>query len=374
MTEARHPPPGLPPRDAAVDALRALALLSVIAVNWVGYAALPDAGPLGAARPADSWWGQFWLVAIAALLAGKGVTLLSFLFGYSQALSRRARGPQARAIRRRRMGRLLLLGLLHGLLIYMGDILTTYALCGLLLLNWSGLRLRQLRRRLIGLVILQLMLTLPLAWWLWNQAGGEAPAALRSLSTSTSWLAWTGLNAGSFAIGQLGTVLLGLPMPLSLMTAGLIAARLRLFSHRRWRPALRRCAQRCLWPGLLLNLAWGLALWDALRTQDASREQLCFALYLYPAMLMLIGLLPGLVLAAQRGGRIMAALAPAGRHTLSMYLGSSLLSWLLLSGAGLAWPLGTAALALLSLLYWGLWVSLAPRLQRRLPLEAWLSR
>mgnify|MGYP003588204663 CR=1 FL=1 len=32
-----------PPRELAVDALRSLALLPVVAVNWVGYAALPDA-------------------------------------------------------------------------------------------------------------------------------------------------------------------------------------------------------------------------------------------------------------------------------------------------------------------------------------------
>ena len=38
--------PARPPqRVAAVDALRALALLPVVAVNWVGYPALPDAGP-----------------------------------------------------------------------------------------------------------------------------------------------------------------------------------------------------------------------------------------------------------------------------------------------------------------------------------------
>ncbi|RZJ85321.1 MAG: DUF418 domain-containing protein [Massilia sp.] len=70
----------------------------------------------------------------------------------------------------------------------------------------------------------------------------------------------------------------------------------------------------------------------------------------------------------------LARLALLGRHTLSLYIGSSLLSLAVLSGAGLALPLGTAALAVLALLYWAAWVALVQRWRGRLPLELWLSR
>jgi len=374
VTVTGQPGPQPTQRETAVDGLRALALLPVIAINWVGYASLPDGGPLGAPQPPDSWWAQGTMVAIIALLAGKGVSLLSFLFGYSQALSRRARGAlHGLSVRRRRMQRLLILGLLHGLLIYAGDILTTYAVCGLLMLHWSGLRLRQLKRRLIVLVTLDLLLTLlPAAWFMLN-GDPSAPESMRSLAAPAGWAAWLSLNAGHYLLMQIGTVLLGLPLPLSLMTAGLIAARLRLFTHARWRASLGRWARRWLGLALLVNLVWGLGLCLVLLNQDRDREAVYSVLAIYPALLLLIGVVPWLLL---RGRGLLRLMAPAGRHTLSMYLCSSLVSLLCLSGAGLALPLGTVASAFLCLLYWGGWLILAPLLgpQRRLPLEAWLDR
>jgi len=365
-----------PPREVAVDALRALALLPVVVVNWVGYAALPDAGPLGAATPAESWLAQGWLIAIATLLAGKGITLLAFLFGYSQGLSRRARGEQAGIVRRRRMGRLLLLGLVHGLLVYAGDILTLYAACGLLMLSWSRLRLRQLRRRFMVLLAVELALTALASPWISDLARSKAAQTLSSLATPSGWLDWLALNSWGFLVNQMSMLLLGFLMPLGLMTAGLMAARLRLFSHPRWRPVLRRCARRWLWPGLVLNLAWGLTLWHALRAAEQDwADIVVYALNsMYVAMPLLFAVVPWLVLAAQRRAPAVERLALAGRQTLSLYIGSSLLSLALLSGAGLALPLGTAALGMLAMLYWGLWVAFAPRWQGRLPLEAWLSR
>lgn len=370
MTDARRPPP----RDLAVDALRALALLPVVAVNWVGYALLPDAGPLGAATPADSWWAQGWLIVIATLLAGKGITLLAFLFGYSQGLSRQARGDQADAARRRRMRRLLLLGVVHGVLIYAGDILTVYAACGLLMLSWSRLRLRQLRRRFITLLTVELMLIVLVSPWIVHLARSEPPQVLSSLATPIGWPGWLALNAWGYFINQMSMLLLGFLLPLGLMTAGLMAARLRLFSHPRWRAALQRCARRWLWPGLTLNLAWGLALWHVLRIAEPGWSDVLYAFSMYVAMPLLVGLVPWLVLAAQRREAAMARLALAGPHTLSFYIGSSLLSLALLSGTGLALPLGTAALGMLALLCWSLWVAVAPRWRGRLPLEAWLSK
>ncbi len=370
MTSAGRPPP----RELAVDALRALALLPVVAINWVGYATLPDAGPLGPAMPAGSWLAQGALVAVAALLAAKGITLLTFLFGYSQGLSRRARGDDALTVRRRRMRRLLLLGVVHGLLIYCGDILTLYAVCGLLMLGWSRLRLRQLRRRCIVLLSVGLGLVVLVAPLMVMGPDAEPAVVRASLAAPAGLAGWLGVNAWGYVTNQLAVLALGLPLPLGLMTAGLMAARLRLFSHPRWRPVLQRLVRRWLWPGLALNVVWGLALWQGLSTAPPGWAEAFYAFGMHVAVPLLLGLVPALVLAAQRGSAALSWLAGAGRHTLSLYVGSSVVSLVLLGGAGLALPLGTAALALLSVLYWALWMAWAPRWRGRLPLEAWLSR
>lgn len=356
------------PREGAVDALRALALLPVVAVNWVGYYTGPYGGPLGPAQPEGSAMGLAAMFAVAALLASKGITFLTFLFGYSQGLSRRARGEQAVPVRKRRMGRLLALGLLHGLFLYSGDILTLYAVCGFITLRWSGLRLRQLRRRMLWLAGLELAFMLaftPLVLYY------DRPAPAAATVGAGTWLA---NNVSGYLSSQLVQLTFGLLLPLGLMAAGLLAARLRLFSHPRWRPALARCARYWLWRGLLVNLAWGAALCVAFNTGAGRWGDLLYGYGGFVALPLLAGLVPLLVLAAQRGGAFMRALQPAGRHTLSLYILSSVLSLALFSGAGLALPLGTAALAALALLYWAGWVKLAPRLNGRLPLEAWLSR
>ncbi|PTT82294.1 hypothetical protein DBR42_17045 [Pelomonas sp. HMWF004] len=368
------PAPGQAPREGAVDALRAAALLPVVAVNWVGYAYLPDAGPLGPAQPAGSILAQAVVWLVAALLACKGLALLAFLFGYSQGLSRRARGDEALAVRRRRMWRLMALGVLHGLLLYAGDILTLYALCGLLMLGWSRLPLRRLRQRAAWLLAWQAVLFVVLALLMLFLDAPEASSAAVSLATTSDVGSWLLANGRSYLVSVLATATLGVMLPLGLMTAGLVSARLRLFSHPRWRPLLRRWGHRWLWPGLLLNMAWATGLCWGYHGGSPSTAELLYSLGLFVAMPLLMGVVPRLVLAAQQPSRVMHMLARAGRHTLSLYIGSSLLSFALFSGLGLAWSPGTVALAGLTLLYWGGWVLLSSRWRGRLPLETWLSR
>jgi len=362
------------PREQAVDALRALALLSVFCVNLSGYASLPDGGPLAPASPADSGLAQALTVLIAALLQGKGYALLAFLFGYSQALSWQARGEDALLTRRRRMVRLLAMGLAHGLLIYMGDILTTYALCGLIMLRWPSLRLSVLLRRWHWLLATSLVLLLGLAW-AFPVSSDPLQEVSVSLATAMPALQWVAFNAAQFSTAQFSVALFGLPMFLCLMLGGLIAGRLRLFSHRRWRGLLRNTAKRWLLAGLLINLLLGA--WQAYLLSHAPDAALLLAsLSAAYAPLLLLGLVPWLVLRFQGGQAGLLRLVPAGRYSLSMYLSSSLLGLLLFSGAGLSWQLGTAAATLLAFVWWSLWLVVATSLQsrgRRLPPEAWLA-
>ncbi|MEV4387065.1 hypothetical protein AB0J68_15310 [Micromonospora sp. NPDC049580] len=128
--------PGTFSRIADVDALRAVALLLILVVNIAFFASgypfhlVPD--------PAhDSWGDQAARWVVEALPAMKAYLLFSFLFGYSFTLqldSAARRGVDFAPRFRRRLAGLFVLGILHAVLLFQGDILTTYALLGLVLL------------------------------------------------------------------------------------------------------------------------------------------------------------------------------------------------------------------------------------------------
>jgi len=75
--------------------------------------------------------------------------------------------------------------------------------------------------------------------------------------------------------------------------------------------------------------------------------------------------------------RLPAWLSMAGRNTLSMYIGSSVVAVVVLSGVGWAWQPGTVPAVLFALAVWAALAAVsagAAARGRRLPLEAWLAR
>ncbi|WP_323959867.1 DUF418 domain-containing protein [Arthrobacter sp. JZ12] len=139
MREAK---PTVPGRSSEIDALRSFALAGILFVN-IWYFADPYALG-GAISPNHSSAADLLTrFTVAALFEAKFYLLFSFLFGYSFVLQERAaiaigQSPVPRA--RRRLLGLLLLGLLHGVFLFFGDILLTYALMGLILLATRSLR------------------------------------------------------------------------------------------------------------------------------------------------------------------------------------------------------------------------------------------
>lgn len=124
-------PAGAGERIDSVDILRGIAVLGILLVNMGSYA--------GWRAPFDNmaWVDRATTVAIRFLAQGKFYPLFSFLFGWGLAIQ------IARAASRdvdivpfflRRMAALLLIGLVHAVLVWHGDILVTYALLGFPLL------------------------------------------------------------------------------------------------------------------------------------------------------------------------------------------------------------------------------------------------
>lgn len=143
-------------RHLSLDVLRGLGVMGILAVNAVAFGLpmsiymSPELSPFGmAGGEGMAWW------VVQTFFHYKFVTLFSILFGVSILLVGGERSDKARgALLRRRLFWLLVIGLLHGLLIWYGDILLLYACTGfvaLLARSWTPRRLFT-----VGLTILLL--------------------------------------------------------------------------------------------------------------------------------------------------------------------------------------------------------------------------
>lgn len=360
-------------REPLPDALRALALLGVMLVNIVGYPEAPIGALLGqAARHVGDSLTQFLL---AAFVQGKAYPLLSMLFGMGLVWAARGRtATEARARFAQRQRRLLLVGVLHGVFIYFGDILTLYAITG-----WS-LRLtlrargavvrRKLRRALVGAALAVGAIVLLAVFAPSSEAmrAGSAPSSFRATDRVSEFLV---LNASVYVSSSVVGLVLALPIVRLCMLAGVAAARLRLLTHRRWQPWRHTVLRRIALAAVAANVAYGAAVAFAMR---GSSDHLFWADALSPVVGLPLATCYALLLAQRwhRGERRWAyRLAPLGRRTLTVYIATSIACVVLFSGLGLALPVNTSLLVAMITAGWMTLVMLASRSTRRWPLE-WL--
>ena len=121
-------------RIVSIDVLRGFAVLGILVMNIQSFSMI------GAAYLNPTAYGDLtganhaaWLLS-HVLADRKFITIFSMLFGAGIVLMssrREALGAGGAGVHYRRMGLLLLVGLLHGHLLWYGDILHAYALCGL---------------------------------------------------------------------------------------------------------------------------------------------------------------------------------------------------------------------------------------------------
>lgn len=379
---ALHPPPAdrRADRVALIDGLRGLALIGVVIVNGVGYAHLPDTlYVVPPPVPADAPWALAVQLAIVALLQGKAYPLMAFLFGMGLALawrSARRAGVDPATRGRRRLRRLALIGVAHGLLLYSGDILTAYALVGWWVLWWMRLRARQLVVRLVVVTLVALALAAIEAWALASMSGD--PLAWGAPPQGYAWVdsvaAHVGLSASGYAMA-LGGLPFVVPQILALMTAGLLAARLGMLTRRRWQPLRWLLAHWGLPVGLAMNAAIA---WVVMReaTSAGGVPHPAAAALLVAGPLLTLSAVARLSLNPPVG---LTRLAGIGRFSLSVYLGGSVLCAALIGGAGLGWGQGASSLALAGIstgtcLFLMALAGLGARYRRAGPLERWLAR
>jgi len=177
-----------------LDLLRGFALFGILVVNSMLFfgplhdLVLPD--PTWA-RPADHWVRSF----VTILFEGKFYTTFAFLFGVGAALQYRRCRRQERAFLPffwRRMSGLLLIGLIHATMLWFGDILVMYAICGFALAVLA--LLPQLFQRLLALTLVLLPIALTVlivvlfAWMSAIDETGDLAAIQAEQVETNRWL------------------------------------------------------------------------------------------------------------------------------------------------------------------------------------------
>ncbi|RVX44001.1 uncharacterized protein EDD27_6716 [Nonomuraea polychroma] len=334
-------PPSAAARIASVDALRGFSLLGILVVNIAFLAS--GYRMAGLAEPAfDSPldWGVRWTVTL--LLENKFYLLFSFLFGYSFTLqldsAARLDRPFVPMFLRRLAG-LFLLGLAHAVLLFPGDILTTYAAVGVALLV-----LRRITPRAAILLAAGLTALLALGFVLLalmamaghdmsgTVAGGAAEATRSDAALGSGFWEIVAEHVRKLSSIIMLRVLFQGPAVLAACLVGLAIGKLGAL---RDLSAHTRTLRRLQWTGFTVGLAgacfYTLAAWNGTvhkfwgEAVDLVTAPLLAAAY-GATFLRLLPHVP----------RLGRALAAPGRMALSNYLAQSLICALIFTGYGLA--------------------------------------
>ena len=329
-------------RIELLDALRGFALLGILLANilyWSGWIFMPSADRVSLAGARAVEWQHFFH---HFFVDGKFYTLFSLLFGmgFSLQLARlERRGVDGVRLYRRRLLVLLVIGLLHMVLVWDGDILTLYALLGLLLplfRNWSERDLLIAAAALLLAPLAGVALFQALQWEphrFFYGLGDSIGAALGG--TPGSEIAWLRRDDPQALFAWLmggwpyrpGTFLESwrIPKVLGIMLLGLAAGRRlaagRLFEDR-----------RLMWRILVAGLAVGVPLnWIYAGSPGLSQASVPAVLGTVP---MGLAYAAGFVLLWPHARPLLSWLAPPGRMALTNYLMHSLLGIVIFYGIG----------------------------------------
>ncbi|MFF1409637.1 DUF418 domain-containing protein [Streptomyces sp. NPDC058289] len=386
--DAEHADTDRPARIPEVDALRGFALLGILLVN-----ALMMAGPYGTGGPLDpdaSSLDRSVEGVVQALAVGKFYLMFSFLFGYSftlqQASAAHAGASAAPRMLRRSLG-LLVLGVLHAVLLYTGDILMTYALLGLILIAARNCSPRTALRaaRIVYGCASAFLLLLGLASLLVSDA--ETARADKELTAGfAAMVADYRGDAASVVranLGQLPDALLAVPLMggfvLAAFLTGLYCGKRRLLADTGRHVA--RMRRICVLgtavglPGSLFMAA--TAAGGALGPRWTLLGSVV-GMVTAPALTAAYVCGMFLFMKTARGARTAVLLAPAGRMALTNYLSQSLVMALAFTAYGLALydRLGATAVVLGALALYGSQLALSKHLMSRYRygLVEWLLR
>ncbi|MEU4172828.1 DUF418 domain-containing protein [Streptomyces sp. NPDC026665] len=373
-------------RITEIDAIRGFALLGICMVNASTISGDYQFHPSGAVSALD----EAAELLVSVLFETKFYLLFSFLFGYSFVLQMQASQRMGTSFARRHLRRLtglLLFGSVHAVLLYPGDILTTYAVLGLLLFGMRGARPRtalMAAAALFTILAASFFVVGVQALGMKETSDGKYVAMNSRIvalyrgsfsdvvSANTSMFREMLIGATLYSAHVFGAFLVGFAAG----KCGVLDRPELLFG--KWRARTRGV---CIL-GLLLGLPG--AVFMAMTEYGPLSGKLYYmgrasAVLTAPALTAAYVCCLLLVLRGRLGKYAKPVLAFAGRMSLSNYLGQSLVLALIFTGYGFGQyaNVGPAALVLICLLLYGVQLAFSTWLMARRrsgPMEALLRR
>ncbi len=332
-------------RDTAPDILRGFALWGIVVVNVGFFAASVD---LGVTSDALTSWGDSVAAFLVFTLAqSKFYLIFSFLFGYSAHYLLRDPVNGRRRWATRSVG-LIVLGIAHAVLLFIGDILFLYGVLALVLLAFYGRSRRVIVRWITwiyGIFAVALVALVALTWLGESQGfsaeteRSSAALAFEQTVVSGTYLESIATRAELWLSGGVLIVALQGVLTLIAFLAGVLAARSGMLSTGGVAPStLRRMLSWGLGLGLVVHSALGV-LWITTllsATPSATLDLIAVVGGFLTAPLLSVGYIGLILWIVQARPRLLSGLAPMGRMSLTVYLSQSLVLSLVFS----AWGLG----------------------------------
>jgi uncharacterized protein len=338
-------------RIVAIDVLRGVAILGILVVNIQSFA-MPDATLFNPTAYGDLTGANRWVWYLThVLFEQKFMTIFSMLFGAGILLMTgriEARGIPSGRLHYRRMVVLLGFGLLHAYLVWTGDILVCYAMCGFVVYLFRHRSPRSLAGWGIGFVAVASVLSLIFGWTLPHWSAESIEQIRESLAPSSetvseiiaaargSWLSHAAYSApNAFQIQTFVFFIWGFWRAGGLMLVGMALFKEGVLSAARpsrFYAGLAAVAVAVGIPavivGMLRNFQAG---WDVRYSFFFGSQYNYWA-----SILVSLGWVGLVMLACKHGtARVFTSrLAAVGRMALSNYLGQSLICTTLFYGHG----------------------------------------
>lgn len=364
-------------RLVAPDLARGVMLLLIA----MAYASVYIGAEFGAHGAGDPWWDRLAVGVSALFLDNRAFPMFAILFGYGLAWSvrrRQDRGVAPRDIRRglrRRAWWLLGIGAIHAILIYSGEILTSYGLA-ILLTGWLLFRSVRTLRVAAWITGVFYLLTVPLTMLFY--AWGRTMEPVAPVAGYTSLEDWATRLVGV----PISPIYLAIAYPLLLLVIlGYLAGRAKLIeepvAHRR---QLRTIAVVGVGVSVLGGLPSALV-FSGVVSAGWQAEGVIMALQVLTGILGGAGYIALFTLYADRlaqlWGRGVAAVAAMGKRSLTFYLLNSGLVALILHPDLIGLPTGALGALVVAVAAWLISLGLAVWLEqagRSGPMEALLRR